>query len=76
MEEFIVLCFTKNIVKRATVTALIVGAILIAINHGDALLSGQVDSNRLFKIILTVLVPYIVSTVSSASTMLSMKRVS
>lgn len=76
MEEFIVLCFTKNIVKRATVTALIVGAILIVINHGDALLSGQVDSNRLFKIILTVLVPYIVSTVSSASTMLSMKRVS
>lgn len=76
MEEFIVLCFTKNIVKRASVTALIVGAILIVINHGDALLSGQVDSNRLFKIILTVLVPYIVSTVSSASTMLSMKRVS
>lgn len=73
MAEFITLCFTKPIIKRASLTALIVGAILIAINHGDALLSGQVDTNRLFKIILTVFVPYLVSTVSSASTILSMK---
>jgi hypothetical protein len=74
MKRFIELCFTKSIVKRACLTALIVGAILIAINHGDALLSGQVDSNRLFKIILTVFVPYLVSTVSSASTILSMSE--
>ena len=74
MGEFLGLCFEKSIVKRASITALVVGAILIAINHGDALLSGQVDTSRLFKIILTVLVPYIVSTVSSASTILSMKK--
>jgi len=73
MKEFLVLCFTKNIIKRASVTALVVGAILIAINQGDALLSGQVNVNLLFKIILTVLVPYTVSTVSSASTILSMR---
>ncbi len=73
MKEFLTLCFTKHIIKRASVTALVVGTILILINHGDALLSGQVDVNRLFKIILTVLVPYIVSTVSSASTILSMR---
>ena len=73
MREFLSLCFTKRIVKRASLTALVVGATLIVINHGDALLSGQVDINRLFKIILTVLVPYIVSTVSSASTILSMR---
>jgi hypothetical protein len=36
-------------------------------------ISGQVGANRLFKIILTALVPYIVSTVSSASTILSMR---
>ncbi len=74
MKEFLAVCFTKRIVKRASVTALVVGAILIAINHGDALLSRQVDASRLFKIILTVFVPYIVSTVSSASTILSMRE--
>lgn len=74
MSEFLMLCFTERIVKRAGATALVVGAILIVINHGDALLSGQVDANRLFKIILTMLVPYIVSTVSSASTILSMRE--
>lgn len=73
MKEFLALCFTKNIVKRASITALVVGTILIAINHGDALLSGQVDTSRLLKITLTIFVPYIVSTVSSASTILSMR---
>lgn len=66
--------FYKGIIKRAGLTTLVVGAMLILINHGDALLSGQVDVNRLFKIILTVFVPYIVSTVSSASTILSMRK--
>lgn len=74
MREFLVLCFTSSIAKRASVTALVVGAILIIINHGDALISGQIDTNRLFKIILTVFVPYIVSTVSSASAILSMRK--
>ena len=74
MSKFLSLCFTKSIVQRASATALIVGAILILINHGDALFSGQVDAIRLSKIFLTVLVPYIVSTVSSASTILSMKE--
>ena len=41
------------------------GGILIAINHGDALLRGEVDANRLVKMILTPLVPYMVSTISS-----------
>lgn len=71
MKKFLGLCFTKPIIKRASLTALIVGAILIAINHGDALLNGQVDTNRLFKIVLTIFVPYVVSSVSSVSTILS-----
>ncbi len=73
MREFIELCFSRRIIRRASVTTLVVGGILIFINHGDALLSGQVDTNRLFKIVLTMFVPYIVSTVSSASTMLNMR---
>jgi hypothetical protein len=38
MRELLALCFTSGIVKRASVTALAVGAILIVINHGDALI--------------------------------------
>jgi fructose-specific phosphotransferase system IIC component len=74
VRSFFALCFTKSIVKRAGITALIVGAILIAINHGDTLLKGQLDNGRLFKIVLTLFVPYIVSTVSSVSTILSMRK--
>ena len=74
MREFITLCFTKSIAKRASVTALVVGTILVVINHGDALLRGQLDASRLFKIVLTMFVPYMVSTVSSVSTILSMRR--
>ena len=49
--------------------AIVVGAILIAINHGDALLAGQLDGGRLFRMALTVLVPYAVSTLSSVEAM-------
>ena len=55
-------------VRRAFITALIVGCVLIAINHGPALLAGQVSRGRLFQMALTFLVPYTVSTVSSVST--------
>lgn len=54
--------------RRAGITALVVGTVLIAINHGDAILAGTMDRSRILKAALTVLVPYIVSTVSSVST--------
>lgn len=55
-------------VKRALVTALIVGAILVGINHGDAILHGEMTLGRWLRALLTVTVPYLVSTVSSVST--------
>ena len=55
-------------VRRAFITALIVGTLLIAINHGPAILHGEVTRARLVQMCLTVLVPYTVSTVSSVST--------
>lgn len=55
-------------VKRAVITAFVVGAALIAINHGPAILQGQVTVLRVIQMGLTVLVPYAVSTVSSVST--------
>ena len=55
-------------VRRARITSLIVGTILVAINHGPALVAGQLTGERLFQIFLTFLVPYTVSTVSSVAT--------
>ena len=55
-------------VRRAFLTALVVGSILIAINHGAAILNGEFTRVRLIQAVLTVLVPYAVSTVSSVST--------
>ena len=42
-------------------------SILIAINHGHAIVAGDVDVPRGLRIALTVLVPYVVSTVSSVA---------
>jgi hypothetical protein len=57
------------VVRRARKFAVIVGAILIAINHGDAIVSGEVSTERWLKMGLTVVVPYCVSTLSSVEAM-------
>ena len=45
-----------------------VGTLLIAINHGHAIIAGQITQERIFQMFLTVIVPYIVSTASSVAT--------
>ncbi len=45
----------------------VVGAALLAINHGAAILHGDVSRNRLIQILLTLCVPYAVSTYSSVA---------
>ena len=73
MKIWLTLCFTKPVMKRASWSALIVGTILILINHGDSILKGEVDLTGILQICLTAIVPYIVSTVSSVSTLMSME---
>lgn len=75
MTEFLAICITRPVVKRALVSALIVGTILTIINHSDALLRGDMDGLRLFRIALTIIVPYVVSTVSSTITIREMQKV-
>ena len=65
METWLQLAASRPVVARALRFALGVGALLIAINHGDALLSGELDGTRLAQMGLTVVVPYCVSTASS-----------
>ncbi len=69
MREFFELASQGPVVRRAVGYAVVVGLILIAINHADALLRGDVDSTRVLKMGLTVLVPYCVSTASSVGAM-------
>ncbi|MCW5756196.1 MAG: nitrate/nitrite transporter NrtS [Phycisphaeraceae bacterium] len=45
--------------------ALVVGTVLITINHGDAIVQGEIGPDRVLKMGLTVMVPYVVSTLSS-----------
>ncbi len=70
-QEWLALCVSKNIVRRAFFTSMIVGTILVVINHSDALITGKIDALRAFRMLLTYLVPYLVSTTSSVSTILS-----
>jgi hypothetical protein len=62
------------VVRRALKYAIVVGAVLIAINHGDALLRRELDAVRLFRIGLTVVVPYCVSTASSVEAIRTLHR--
>ena len=70
MLHWLRLATSGPVVRRACAYGVIVGAVLISINHGDALLRGEVDGFRALKMGLTVLVPYTVSTLSSVQAML------
>ena len=65
MHEWIRLATRRSIVRRSLKYAIGVGAVLIAINHGDALVRGDISTGRLLRMFLTVCVPYLVSTASS-----------
>ncbi|MBI3862435.1 MAG: nitrate/nitrite transporter NrtS [Planctomycetia bacterium] len=62
------------VVRRALWCAVLVGAVLITINHGNAIRLGDVTRSRLLQMGLTLLVPYCVSTYSSVSAMRAERR--
>ena len=74
MNEWLRLALQPTVVRRALKFACVVGIILITINHGYAILHGQVTSGRILQMCLTVLVPYTVSTLSSVGAMREMQR--
>jgi hypothetical protein len=65
MTSSLQLATSPDVVRRALWYSVVVGSILIAINHGDALVHGDVEPTRLLKMALTAFVPYVVSTLSS-----------
>ncbi|MCP4205071.1 MAG: hypothetical protein GY769_24445 [bacterium] len=72
MRAWISLACSAAVVRRALKFAVVVGAVLIAINHGDAIVGNQLSGGRILQMILTVFVPYAVSTASSVSAMREM----
>ncbi|AUL97658.1 nitrate/nitrite transporter NrtS [Vibrio vulnificus] len=74
LNDFISTAKTPSILKRSIKVAAIVGTVLMMINHGDALFAGQVESERVLKILLTYMVPFCVSTQASVSATLAMRK--
>jgi hypothetical protein len=74
LRDWLSLAFSGPVRRRAVRLMMIVGAILITINHGDAILRGEVDGARFARILLTLGVPYVVSTVSSVAAMREMRK--
>ena len=70
IRNFIEIASRRSIVMRGLKYGLVVGSILIAINHGNAIVEGTVDATRIFQMVLTMLVPYCVSTASSVAAVL------
>jgi len=64
-KEWLDIACRRSIVVRGLKYGAVVGSILIIINHGNAIVEGTVDTTRIVQMILTLLVPYCVSTASS-----------
>jgi hypothetical protein len=50
--------FNQKMAPGALKVALIVGSVLLVINHGEAILSGTMSRNRWLSVGLTYVVPY------------------
>jgi hypothetical protein len=73
LPEWLQVAIAPSTVARGLKFAFVVGAVLIAINHGDALLRGEIDGPRALKMGLTVTVPYLVSTFSTVGATLQLR---
>jgi hypothetical protein len=74
MKEWLRIAASASVRRRALRVAGVVGAILLAINHGDAILHGDVPPVRLLRMALTLIVPYLVSTFSSVGAIRELRR--
>jgi len=71
IRRWIELALTRSVIIRALLCALIVGTILIVINHGPRLICAEVSGMCIVQMVLTYFVPYGVSTYSSVQAMIN-----
>ena len=74
MRDWLSIAMRNDILIRGLRVGGLVGTTLVLINQGDVLLSGQLELSAVWKIPLTYLVPYCVSTYASVSTELASRN--
>jgi hypothetical protein len=74
IRDWLRIASTKPIIVRGLKYGLVVGSLLIVINHGNAIIDGSVDSARVLQMMLTLLVPYCVSTASSVGAIIDHRQ--
>lgn len=74
MNEWLQIARSRPVVRRATKYAVGVGTLLIVINHGDALMHGDINLVRVLRMVITVTVPYMVSTASQVGAILERRH--
>ncbi len=72
IKEVFAAIIKKSTVKDALGVSFIVGIILNVVNQGDVLFRLEFEKLSILKLILTFIVPYLVSTYSSVRTRLSL----
>ena len=66
--------FSRKVMKRSAIVALIVGTILAFINHGHLILTASLTPVCWIKMLATCFVPYTVSSVTAVLASLEQRR--
>ena len=69
--RYLALAIQPSIIARGLKFSVIVGSILVLINHGDTIFTSGITSTQWLQIALTYLVPYLVSSLSSVQALLN-----
>ena len=72
-QQFLRSLVGPQILLRSLKIAAVVGTILVGINHGDLIIKGDTEKIEWYKIALTYIVPYCVSTYSAIVSSVSKK---
>jgi hypothetical protein len=76
VKQWIKVATRSDVVTRGVKVGALVGTILVAINQGDLILSDGLSAADGWKIVLTYLVPYCVSTYAGVSAIIAHEKVS
>lgn len=71
MTAWLKIAMRRDVLARGLKVGLIVGTILTAINQGDLILAGTLSAEIAWKIPLTYLVPFCVSTYAAVSAIIA-----
>jgi hypothetical protein len=64
----------RSVLRRAVVSAVVVGVLLTLVNHGPQLAHGEASAGLIAQVALTVMVPFLVSCASSVAAVRELER--